>query len=211
MAIFAPDERLLSSATLKLGGIDGVKFLAWKSGGLKFLTNSMSANTRSIFLTIHPLRAFSDKHYMFPPNRHLRLISSELSFNTEPRLNRGKKLEVCILNEFCPNWWFFVAAGQYHANLGQLWRNDNTRQTLSTTSWKWGNSKSSNVWNIYFGFLCCALSLQSFLVYATYYACCICAWGGFKKIQDRSKKWDPEPLIWASHAFLNSKYLCRCR
>ena len=27
----------------KLGEIDGVKFLAWKSGGVKFLTNSMSA------------------------------------------------------------------------------------------------------------------------------------------------------------------------
>ena len=27
---------------LKLGEIDGVKFLAWKSGGVKFLTNSMS-------------------------------------------------------------------------------------------------------------------------------------------------------------------------
>ena len=153
---------------------------------------------------------FSDKHYMFPPNWHLRLISSKLSFNTGPTLYRGKKLEVCILNEFCPNRWFFVAVSQYHANLGQLWRNDNTRQTLSTTSWKWGNSKSSNVWNIYFGFLCCALSLQSFLVYTTYYARCICACGGFKKIQDRSKKWDHEPLIWASHAFLNSEYLCMC-
>ena len=61
-----------------------------------------------------------------------------------------------------------------------------------------------------FGYFGCALSLQSSLVYATYYACCICAWGGFKKIQDRSKKWDPEPLIWASHAFLNSEYLCMC-
>ena len=39
-----------------------------------------------------------------------------------------------------------------------------------------------------FGYFGCALSLQSFLVYAAYYACCICAWGGFKKIQDRSKK-----------------------
>ena len=28
---------------LKLGEIDGVKFLAWKSGGVNFLTNSMSA------------------------------------------------------------------------------------------------------------------------------------------------------------------------
>ena len=27
---------------MKLGEIDGVKFLAWKSGGVKFLTNSMS-------------------------------------------------------------------------------------------------------------------------------------------------------------------------
>ena len=27
---------------LRLGEIDGVKFLAWKSGGVKFLTNSMS-------------------------------------------------------------------------------------------------------------------------------------------------------------------------
>ena len=27
---------------LKLGEIDGVKFLAWKSGGVKFWTNSMS-------------------------------------------------------------------------------------------------------------------------------------------------------------------------
>ena len=30
---------------LKLGEIDGVKFLAWKSGGVKFWTNSMSALT----------------------------------------------------------------------------------------------------------------------------------------------------------------------
>ena len=30
---------------LKLGEIDGVKFLAWKSDGVKFLTNSMSAPT----------------------------------------------------------------------------------------------------------------------------------------------------------------------
>ena len=30
---------------LKLGKIDGVKFLAWKSDGVKFLTNSMSAPT----------------------------------------------------------------------------------------------------------------------------------------------------------------------
>ena len=30
---------------LKLGEIDGVKFLAWKSGGVKFWTNSMSAKT----------------------------------------------------------------------------------------------------------------------------------------------------------------------
>ena len=29
---------------LKLGEIGGVKFLAWKSGGVKFLTNSMSGN-----------------------------------------------------------------------------------------------------------------------------------------------------------------------
>ena len=29
---------------LKLGEIDGVKFLAWKSGGVNFLTNSMSAS-----------------------------------------------------------------------------------------------------------------------------------------------------------------------
>ena len=39
-----------------------------------------------------------------------------------------------------------------------------------------------------FGSFGYALFLQSSLVYATYYACCICAWGGFKKIQDRSKK-----------------------
>ena len=30
---------------LKLGEIDGVKFLAWKSGGVKFWTNSMSGTT----------------------------------------------------------------------------------------------------------------------------------------------------------------------
>ena len=29
----------------KLGEIDGVKFLAWKSGGVKFLTNFMSDPT----------------------------------------------------------------------------------------------------------------------------------------------------------------------
>ena len=28
-----------------------------------------------------------------------------------------------------------------------------------------------------FGYFFCALSLQSSLVYATYYACCICGWG----------------------------------
>ena len=31
---------------MKLGEIDGVKFLAWKSGGVKFWTNSMSAHTQ---------------------------------------------------------------------------------------------------------------------------------------------------------------------
>ena len=34
--------RVLSLKLLKLGEIDGVKFLAWKSGSVKFLTNSMS-------------------------------------------------------------------------------------------------------------------------------------------------------------------------
>ena len=34
---------------LKLGEIDGVKFLAWKSGGVKFWTNSMSGLDRNIW------------------------------------------------------------------------------------------------------------------------------------------------------------------
>ena len=40
--IFTHSLGVLSLKLLKLGKIDGVKFLAWKSGGVKFLTNSMS-------------------------------------------------------------------------------------------------------------------------------------------------------------------------
>ena len=41
-SIFTHFFVFLSLKLLKLGEIDGVKFLAWKSGGVKFLTNSMS-------------------------------------------------------------------------------------------------------------------------------------------------------------------------
>ena len=41
-SIFTHFFVFLSLKLLKLGEIDGVKFLAWKSGGVKFLTNFMS-------------------------------------------------------------------------------------------------------------------------------------------------------------------------
>ena len=44
-SIFTHFFVLLSLKLLKLGEIDGVKVLAWNSGGVKFLTNSMSART----------------------------------------------------------------------------------------------------------------------------------------------------------------------
>ena len=43
-SIFTHFFVFLSLKLLKLGEIDGVKFLAWKSGGVKFLTNPMSAS-----------------------------------------------------------------------------------------------------------------------------------------------------------------------
>ena len=43
-SIFTHFLCLLLLKLLKLGEIDGVKFLAWKSGGVKILTNSMSGN-----------------------------------------------------------------------------------------------------------------------------------------------------------------------
>ena len=38
----------LSLKLLKLGEIDSVKFLAWKSGGVNFWTNSMSVSDFSL-------------------------------------------------------------------------------------------------------------------------------------------------------------------
>ena len=112
-----------------------------------------------------------------------------------------------------PNWLFFLAV-QYHANLGQLWHNENIRRTSPKTNQKVYISIiiQQYFWVILetFYFLCSSpLSLVCVIYCVRHFVrLVLCALhGGFWKRWHRSKKWDLEPPIWASYCTMHSWYV----
>ena len=51
-------------ASQPLGEIDGVKFLAWKSDGVKFLTNFMSGDSSGAFTARHTKKWKNENEFM---------------------------------------------------------------------------------------------------------------------------------------------------
>jgi len=110
-SIFTHFFVFLSLKLLKLGDIDGEKFLAWKSGGVDFLTNSMSASTTKI----KPMPLHNDT---VPPsaNRCCPLVTQyKTSSPRNAQLNQMDLVSCCI-------YIIFIFQGSKHLPAEHIWQ-----------------------------------------------------------------------------------------